>query len=216
MPAMRHGATPIPVWAWIGVGFILARPGLALGAEPYYLPDERLGIRTAPLLLLTRVDVRTDLKMTPEQTASALRAIEDLHARAESLRGKGNTPDVRRARKALDLAEQQWIDANLTGLQQSRLVQIDLQWEGPSALARPVIADAVGLTNDQSTALARLLQERRRQRVAGKNRPEDERQFSGQALSLLSDEQKARWQAMTGEPFVLSTSDRPRTTASRP
>ncbi len=46
------------------------------------LPDDRLGVRIAPLLLLSRPDVRTEVKLTPDQEAQALAAISDLHGRA--------------------------------------------------------------------------------------------------------------------------------------
>jgi hypothetical protein len=188
----------------VGVGLFLALPGLAPGAD-YYLPDERLGIRTAPLLLLSRPDVRADLGLSPEQTASALHAIDDLYTRAEALRGKGNTSEVKRVRRMLDTAEQRWIEDNLSEAQQTRLVQLDLQWEGPSALARPVIADVLLLTPEQTEALSRAIEERRRQRAAGKNRPDDEHRLAVHALSLLTVDQRTRWRAMLGEPFTLTT-----------
>ena len=70
---MRHGGR------WTTHAFVLATflaTGLGTGApasgdDVPVLADDRLGTRTAPLLLLTRPDVQADLKLTPEQVASA-------------------------------------------------------------------------------------------------------------------------------------------------
>ncbi len=76
---MRLGASRL-LPALLLVATLVPAPSPA--GELTSLPDERLGIRTAPLLLLSRPDVRADLALDPSQTTAALKAISDLHAKA--------------------------------------------------------------------------------------------------------------------------------------
>ncbi len=88
---MRHGSTRTWICALLLLGGAVARAGDGAPKDPL---DARLGVRTAPLLLLSRADVQADLAMSPEQIAGAEHAIRELHARAEALRGRPNTPEV--------------------------------------------------------------------------------------------------------------------------
>jgi hypothetical protein len=178
----------------------LTATGTAHAAD-YYLSEERLGLRTVPLLLLSRPDVRADLALNGEQSVAAESAIDQLYRKAEALRGKGDTPDVVAARRALDLAQEQWFETHLSETQRARLDQIDLQWEGPAALARPTVAASLALTADQRRHLATAIAERRRQRQAGRIRPEDEHHLAEQVLGLLTEPQKSAWKAMLGRPI---------------
>src|SRR4051812_36210592 len=81
------------------------------GAEP--LPDSRLGMRTAPLLLLSRADVQADLGMTREQVADADQAITTLYLKAKALRGKSGQ-EVIAARRAIDEEHQRWFESRLS------------------------------------------------------------------------------------------------------
>jgi hypothetical protein len=201
---MRHGMTllapafvlllggfPVEVVAHrAGAGAIPAQAPPQRQATIPPLPDERLGVRTAPLLLLSRVDVRSDLALDDQQTADAMRAIADLHARAAALRGRPNS-EVIEARKVVDEAQQAWIAANLTIAQRDRLVQIDLQWEGPSAVvSRPVVADTLALSAEQRAAIKKAIAEKR-----------DEKTLTLAVLALLSPVQRERWKAMLGRAF---------------
>src|SRR5258707_429902 len=116
---MRQGATRL-LSALLLVTII--GPSPARGGE-VSLPDERLGVRTVPLLLVSRPDVRADLGLDQAQTDAARLAIDDLHRRAGALRG---LPDdkVIAARRAIDEAEQRWIATHLSPKQTARLVQI--------------------------------------------------------------------------------------------
>lgn len=167
------------------------------------LPDSRLGIRTAPLLLLSRPDVRHDLGLSVEQQAEADRAIRSLYAEAAALRGK---PDAEAlpARRAVDAMQVRWLAEHLTAEQQSRLEQIDLQWEGPSALiTRPSVAQILSLTEPQRSALAQAVAARHRLRVEGGNPIDDERRLAEQAMEILRPEQKELWNELLGRPMVF-------------
>jgi hypothetical protein len=171
-------------------------------ASPPPLPDNRLGLRQAPLLLLSRPDVRAEVGLDPSQAADAERALTDLYLKAAALKGKTG-PEVLAGRRAIDEAEEEWLKTRLTEPQRKRLIEIDLQWEGPSALvSRPVVADHIGLTPDQRTRLTQAIAARNRQIAQGGDARESMPQLTQQTLSLLTPEQRDRWFAMLGHHFT--------------
>jgi hypothetical protein len=208
-PAPRR--SPLGLGGLVGIALIAAQPVLADGPE---YPTSRLGMRTAPLLLLSRADVRTELRLTPAQAASAEQAITDLYTRAMTLRNKSG-PEIIAVRAAIDQAMQHWIDTQLTAEQRARLAQIDLQWEGPAALlSRPKLADTLALTPQQRKALKQAIAERDHRRDQHGPNVEDDRQLFNQARAILSREQQDRWRALLGPPFIpqeaQSNNSRPR------
>jgi hypothetical protein len=176
-------------------------PGPCLGGPPP-LPDQRLGIRTAPLLLLSRLDVRTEIGLDEAQTADAEKTLTKLYGQAATLKGKTG-PEVLAGRRAIDEAAEDWIKTRLSPAQRKRLIEIDLQWEGPSALVRrPVVADHLGLTAEQRAQLTRAIAERDRRRAQGGDWRASEHQLAQQALAVLTPEQRERWRAMLGRHFT--------------
>ena len=164
------------------------------------LPDARLGIRTVPLLLLSRPDVRADLGLSDAQTALASRAITDLYVQAAAVRGKTGA-EALEMRKAVDDAQRRWIETNLSPLQRDRLVQIDLQWEGPSALvSRPVVSDTLGLTKPQREALKAAVGKWTDARARGDSAAAQEE--AGKAVNVLDAAQRERYKAMLGREFT--------------
>lgn len=210
---MRQGTTPVRSVLW--VLFVSLLPTFAPAADDEApLPDSRLGYRTAPLLLLSRPDIRDDLGMNADQTASAQRAIRSMYVQAASLKGKPNTEATIRARRAIDEAMQGWIDSRLTPEQKARLVQIDLQWEGPSALiSRPVVAEALNLTKEQRGTLENAVRRRRIAREQG--RDDAERLLAEVALSCLGESQRENWKRMLGKPFSPRVAGRDLTRTTR-
>lgn len=201
---MRHG------WTLATALVLILIPIVSRGGGPP-LPDSRLGIRTAPILLLSRPDVRDDLGLDAKQAAAAERTITDLYIRAARLRGQAEEV-ARSAREAIDADQRRWLDENLTPAQRGRLAQIDLQWEGPAAvITRPVIAEALGLSADQRRTLSQAVSQRHAQRDRGEASPASERPLAEVVLATLTAEQKNKWKAMLGRPFVV----RPIKTADR-
>jgi hypothetical protein len=166
------------------------------------VPDEVLGRRTVPLLLLTRADVRADLDLSAEQVAGADRAIATLHARAAATMGqKGDK--VEAERKAIDAAQAAWVRDHLNTTQRVRLLQIDLQWEGPSALiTRPLVSDSLEITPDQRAALTKAVERRDAARVKPTYTHADEQALAEEAIALLTERQRERWRAILGRPFT--------------
>ena len=165
------------------------------------LPDERLGIRTAPILLLSRFDVRADLKLSAEQVAKAETAITDFWVDANAVKGMRGAAALE-ARKQVDRRLQLWFEANLTQPQRTRLLQIDLQWEGPSALLRPVVADSLALSPAQRESIAVCVNASHDERARNALTPAREVALNKAALKVLKPAQLTRWRAMIGEPFT--------------
>lgn len=206
---MRHGLRPTLAAAFLSL-IVASWPKAGRGDDPAphppspWPPDTLIGVRIAPLLLLCRPEIRADVGLDPRQTAELEGAIAALHPRAAALRGQTGTAAVA-ARKAIDEAMQRWIDAHLSEAQRVRLIQIDLQWEGPAALiSRPVIADALSLTRAQRETLGQAVAEYHRKRLSGTFRESDVEHLAKVSYGLLSEEQRLRYNAMRGEPMKLA------------
>lgn len=200
----RHGLTRI------APGFLLLLSWAAtVSAGEYYLSEARLGEKTAPLLLLSRPDIRADLGLTAEQVASAESTIDALYTRAEVLRGKPNSSEVVAERRAIDTAQAHWIATRLSAQQQDRLIQIDLQWEGPAALvSRRTVSDALALTPEQLRALSQAFATYRLALRQGKDDDPDGT-FAKTTLATLTAEQQERWRIMLGKPHTFQTAGKP-------
>jgi hypothetical protein len=190
---------------WIGAIALAVSAGIVLPTQDdapartlWRLPDEALGARMAPILLLSRPDVQQSLVMEAGQIDSARQAIVELFSQAASLRGQSGV-DVVKARREVDETAQRWLEANLSAEQLGRLDQIELQWEGAAALIRrPTIAASLGLTDDQRTRVADALT----QAISvGETPVEAHRRRHRDAAAILTEEQRLRWLAMLGTPF---------------
>lgn len=168
-------------------------------AEDWSLPDSRMGIRTAPLLLMTRPDVQSDLGLKPAQVASVHKTIDELSQRAQSLRGRTGT-EVVAERRVIDETQGKWLNTNLSERQLERLSQIDLQWEGSSALvSRATIVDMLKLDGQQVRELTRLLADRNARIIKSGFNPAEETATRRQALAILSNPQLQAWNGILGE-----------------
>jgi hypothetical protein len=180
-------------------------------AGEWILPDDRQGIRTAPLLLLSRPDVRADLRLDRTQILGAQNMINELTRRASALRGRTGAAVIGE-RRSIDEAQLDWLGKNLTGNQLQRLRQIELQWEGPAAmLSRPSVADHLKLTPEQRQRLARIVSEHAAGRKRGQSTAADEQSLQQQVRSILSPGQAGLWTLLLGTPvrFVATASPSP-------
>jgi hypothetical protein len=199
---MRHGQR----WAlFLALLWTYLGTGLAFGGE-WALPDSRLGVRTAPLLLLSRPDVQAELRLEPAQVAAAMKTINELTERAATLKGKTGA-SVIAERRAIDEAQVDWLSNYLTGNQLIRLRQIELQWEGAAAmLSRPTVAEYLKLNSEQRQALVQMISERNAQRMRGLP-TKDQKTFNHMAKEVLSSTQKELWENLTGTPFEIKLSN---------
>ncbi len=176
-------------------------PASPSAADRKPLPDSRLGIRTAPILLLTRPDVQAELKLTAEQIDEAEKEISRLYSEAAALKGKSESEAVT-LRRAIDELEFRWIQQNLEDIQRERLAQVELWWEGTSALiSRPWLAEKLGLTETQRKELEKAVVERDQDRKKRGFDIEAEKKLRKVGLALLTPDQKERLHAVLGAPF---------------
>ena len=189
------------------LGTLLALVALcAKASEPprVVLPDDRYGTRVAPLLLLTRADVRDDLHFSEGQSDAAIQVANQMFLKAVTLSGKRG-PEFIAARKAIDESSTRWIEANLSSDQQTRLVQIDLQWEGLSAIvSRPLVVAALGLTEDQRKTIRASIDAFEAIKTRKTLSTEEKKTSIDQVLGVLNPIQSTRWEAMLGRPFAPS------------
>ncbi len=195
---MRAGRRLVILLALLGCLHVPVSEGIAFGAEPL---DERLGVRTPLVFLLIRSDIQKDLGLEPTRIAEVNRFAAVLYGRALSLKGKVG-PGVVAARRAIDEAESEWLSKHLTPEQRERLGQIDLQWEGVSALLnRPVVVDFLGLTDEQRDQVSRVYGDRMKARVRqGPWTYEEHIEITRKAIAVLTDKQQKLWAKVLGQP----------------
>jgi hypothetical protein len=199
---MRQGLT------MTGAGFVLAV--LLLGAGPdgqagndaAWL-DDRFGTRIAPIWLLMRPDVQGDLQLDQRQIADAKDKLGRLLERLLPLRGKKGS-EVDAQRRAIDDDMAQWFRKALSEKQFLRLTQIDLQWEGVSALHRMAVGAHLDLSGEQSSKLEHLISERDERRASGLLTPVESENFSRRMLEVLSPAQRTQWDQLLGPPCHFS------------
>jgi hypothetical protein len=191
------------------LGLILTvLPGRTDAAD-WSLPDSRMGIRTAPLLLLTRPDVQSDVGLEAEQVASLHKTIDELSERAQALRGKTGG-EVVAERRAIDDEQARWLTTNLSDSQLRRLSQIDLQWEGTSALiSRPAVADLLKLNATQIRQLTHLIADRNARIVLNGFNPAEEAALRRKSLAILTNPQLQAWNGTLGERCQFVTAPPP-------
>jgi len=103
----------------------------------------------------------------------------------------------------------------LDGKQLERLGQIRLQREGPAALARPKIAEQLGLNDEQKAKIKQIMAGRQPLVApAGNEKPSPDQirdfisrlqerrsKLQSDLLAVLTDQQKAKWAEMKGKEF---------------
>jgi hypothetical protein len=188
----------------LGGGTFLGSTTFARASEPL---DDRLGVRVAPVFLLIRSDIQKDLGLESAQVAEVNRFAAVLYGKALSLKGKVG-PEVVAARRAIDEEESEWMSSHLKAEQRERLGQIDLQWEGASAvLNRRAVAEYLGLTSEQHDQLARVYGDAKRARVKeGPWSYEEHLEITRKAIAVLSEKQQQLWVRVLGPPcrFVIA------------
>ncbi|MDX2035822.1 MAG: hypothetical protein SFX72_04165 [Isosphaeraceae bacterium] len=191
----------------VGTGlclFFAIVAGRPIHAGSWVLPDRQMGRHTAPLLVLSRPEVQADLQLDAAKAASLDQVIVEIYAKARDLRGRRDA-DAVNGRRAIDEMQQAWLDENLTEPQRSRLVQLDLQWEGPAALhTRNQVADTLRLTDTQKAAVAKAVKERESLRAQPeRDSRADDVALATAVLAALDGEQRERWKSMLGRPCAF-------------
>ena len=193
---MRQGCLA----ALASLALTLSGTGTIAADDEVTVLDERIGMRTAPILLLARPDVQLELHLDPKQVAGARSTLARLLEEALQLKDQSG-PAVAARRRSIDEAMTQWLVLNLAKDQLARLRQIDLQWEGPAAMSRPFVAEYLKLSDTQRLTVDRLLAAHRQAyRARGRLTTAERETFSRQALSVLSSDQRELWDRLLGSP----------------
>lgn len=172
-------------------------PSVVRTSMRWQLPDDRRGVRTAPILLMSREDVATDLGLTADQRAQTWEKIEELGRKATELKGRKDDAALQ-LRREIDQSQLAWLKSQLTPQQLGRLTQIDLQWEGPSALvSRPQVGEALHLSADQKAKITTIIQASKTTTQA-KSLDEYLVDLSRQVFSTLDETQQQAWRSLTG------------------
>jgi hypothetical protein len=174
-------------------------------ADDWVLPDDRLGVATAPILFLSRPDVQEELKLDPNQVVDAKRKIVELYRAATLLRGKSGG-ELLAGRRAIDGEQKRWLTGHLSREQLGRLAQIEIQWEGPATvIRRPILADSLKLKPEQRQALEKAVAEREAKVRDGIPSRQADHELAELVLGTLDIEQKTLWRSMLGTPFEIKS-----------
>ncbi len=153
----------LTAWGAVEFAWRMGTPSVP-EAMPLWSEDERLGM--AYSILLGKADRSRELGYTPAQRAEYFSKMRVWHRfqRAHqdallALRGLGFPPEAlldlerRTKRRVLDEARKAVGPLpRLTTSQERRLRPLAVEWEGVWLMSDPIVADAVGLTEDQRRA----------------------------------------------------------------
>jgi serine/threonine protein kinase len=167
------------------------------------------------LMLVGQKSVKEELKLNPEQTAKLTEVQDKQRLPLWDFRKHGPPipPEaMRRKFEERERVAEEALAKILNPQQAMRLKQIALQQQGGYALADPEIADSLGLTLDQSAQLRSILEQARKpfRHPHGRGGPpphpwpgffEARKNTQEKLLAVLTPEQTARWNTLTGEPF---------------
>lgn len=188
------------------------------------------GSECGPFALLTQEQVQKELKLSKDQ----LNKLQKLIAKPQELPkpiakpGVAAKSDDLRSKEAIKAREKAVSDI-LMPEQLRRLKEISLQLRGGQAFNDPEVAEALKLTSEQKEKVKTIheeaiksmeslfrpafnfqasgnFQEMQKQFAAMAKKFEDVRKsIDEQLMNLLTDEQKATWRQLTGEPFRIQS-----------
>lgn len=195
----------------LAVVVLIGSPALAQRQRPQRQGFGGFSGMTGDLtFLLGQKSVQDELKLAEDQTKKVTELAEK---RRESFRDFRNlTPEERRKKfeERAKSAEKE-VGEILKPEQLQRLKQIALQRRDGLAFSDPEVATALKLTDEQKEKIKTIREESGksfRDLAQGGNREEARKKMDEmrkahdeKLMGLLTDEQKAKWKELTGEPF---------------
>ena len=173
-------------------------------------------------MLLKNASVQQELKLDATQTEKAKevaeKAREKFQAKRESLedlRGEGRFKKMQEFNKEVNAGVNKEIEAFLTKEQIHRLHQIQRQVQGAHAFADEHVQDKLKLSDDQKTEIREIVhassaeahkiwEDSQGDREAMMAKMDEHRKETlAKVESKLTDEQKAAWKEMLGDPFKI-------------
>jgi hypothetical protein len=180
------------------------------------------GRMTGGWTMLRNKSVQHEIRATPEQARRLDALFKEMQAkgRDEATKAREVAPEDRGARfLEFQRGQQGLLRKGLADIlkpeQVKRFDQIDVQQAGVGAFAMPRVARALRLTDDQKGQLQKINQEMfSGMRGAGGDFQKDTRPPAdkvaearawglAKSIAVLTDDQKATWRDLTGEPFDL-------------
>lgn len=166
--------------------------------------------------LLRQEKVQDELGLSPEVREQLSTLSETLRSEMfASFRELRDLSDDERTAKMAEMTAsvRTKVQALLTPEQTSRLKQLELQREGPSALARDEIAEQMQLSPEQRESIRAVIEEASSRGQFGRGdqagsreerqqqREASQRERDRKLLAILTDAQRRQWTALLGEPF---------------
>jgi len=173
--------------------------------------------------LVSHPAVSKELKLKDEQTAALKQAAEEARKGFQAARQLKDDAARRTKNNEANQKLRGVIAKTLNAEQQTRLLQIELQWStGAWILRRAEVSKTLELTQDQRREIRDLAQKSQQTTKALRSSQNDDNRQEIQkkitailaetreaALKLLTEEQQKKWKKAMGEPFELP---RPRRT----
>jgi Spy/CpxP family protein refolding chaperone len=194
---------------------MLAFGALALMAAPAWAQGQGRGFgggMGGGAMLLSNKSVQKELKVSDEQAEKlntlATETMAKNRERLQGLQGEERQSKMREARAELDKS----LDGLLKPEQVKRFKQIEIQVGGFMAFNQPRVQEALKLTDDQKEKVRAIGEEiqgampsredfQSDRETAMKKMAEVQKGAKEKATALLTEDQKASWKELTGEPF---------------
>ena len=200
---MRQGWTIVPAGLVLVVALLGAVGRAAPPTNGVAWLDDRFGQPVAPICLLLRPDVESDLQLNQRQVAGARELFGQLIERLLKVKDKTGQAALFE-KQGIDETMAAWLRHELAEAQLERLTQISFQWEGASAMRRPSVATYLSLSEGQRLKIKGLLVDRERRHAAGALSPAEFDRISREALAVLTPLQKQQWNELLGPPCRFS------------
>jgi len=179
--------------------------------------------------LLTNKGVQQELKASDDQVSKLEALAQDMtEKQREQFSKLQDVPQDERREKMMALAQTANAEMNkslaeiLKPAQMKRFQQVQLQQAGLGAFAMPRVQEALKLTDDQKSKIRTINEsqgESMREAFQGgqddraamaRKVAELRKQGTDKVLAVLTDEQKATWKELTGEPLEVRFEPRQR------
>jgi len=169
--------------------------------------------------LLTIPEVQREINLTQQQWQQLQQVMAEQREQMMPLMQQMRDATPEQRRKLMEQMMQQWDQALgkvLQPNQKARLRELQLQAEGPSALARPDVAKELNLNEEQKRTVSEILGQYRQKQMQlwqqagspGTNRQammqqmqQLRQQMDKELLAVLTDQQQEQWKKMQGKPF---------------
>jgi Spy/CpxP family protein refolding chaperone len=170
------------------------------------------------VMLLSNKSVQTALKLDDAQTEKIAKIAEETRGKMrDAFQDSQNLSQDERRQKMQSINEevQKSLADVLKPEQAKRFHQIQLQQRGADALVDPEVQAKLNLTDDQKSKLRDIREDVRKQMEGLRGDSGGDRQAAmekfrtirkesqDKAFAVLTDEQKASWKELTGEPVEI-------------